>query len=158
MTPAFSGLIRPAGTRFERLSEYEPGAFNAEFILVRETVFDPMEEVGEVYDVVAFDPSRPTRWWTEHGLVTCLGEYELNTAWWEDRPARMVATPYDWLRCHGAAFCVVDWSCDLNALIGRAPAIECADSWLASKLNRELTAQDRPKLKIIAKGARRAAA
>jgi hypothetical protein len=117
MTPSLSGLIRPSGNvgTFQRLSEFEPGAIAAEFILVRETVFDAMDETGEVYDTVAFDPSRPTRWWTEHGLVTCLGECELNTAWWNERPARMVATPADWLACHGAAFCIVDWSTDLNA-------------------------------------------
>jgi len=156
---ALCGLIRPSsdGT-FQRLAELEPGAITADFILVREMVCDPMEEVGEVYDTIAYDPGRPTRWWTERRLAVALGEWELCNAWWDGRPARMVATPADWLACHGAGFCIVDWSVDLNALLGRAPAIECADDWLAGKLNRELTAQARPKIHIFAKGGRRAAA
>jgi hypothetical protein len=159
MSAALSGLIRPCrGDRFERLSEFEPGAIAAEFILVREIVFDPMDEVGDVYDTVAFDPARPTRWWTEYGLAVCLGEYELATAWWQERPARMVATPADWLRCHGAAFCIIDWNADLHAIIGRAPSVECADDWLAGKLKRELTEQARSRIQIFARGARRAAA
>jgi len=154
-----TALIRPCHDgRFQLLSEFEPGAVDAELILVREIVLDPMEQLGEVYDTVAFDPSRPTRWWTESGLATCLGEYELDTAWWDDRPARMVATPADWLACHGAAFVILDWSCDLSALLGRAPTIECADDWLAGKLNREMAAQARPNIQIFAKGGCRAAA
>jgi hypothetical protein len=156
---ALSGLIRPSrdGT-FQRLSEFEPGAIKAEFILARETVFEPMEEVGDVYDTVAYDPTRPTRWWTEHGLAVCLGDWEITAAWWGDRPARMVATPADWLKTHGGSFCVLDWSADLQAIIGRVPAIECVDDWLAGKLKREMTEQARPKIQIFVKGNRRAAA
>jgi hypothetical protein len=70
----------------------------------------------------------------------------------------MTATPADWLKTYGASFCIVDWSADLCALLGSAPAIECDDAWLAGKLRRELTEQARPRIEIFARGARRAAA
>src|SRR5215468_5565981 len=93
------GLIRPCRDgRFELLAEHEPGAIEADFMYVREMVDDPIEEIGDIYDAIAWQSERPGVWWTEHGLVAVVGEHELVAAWWGNRPARMVATPYDHAR------------------------------------------------------------
>jgi hypothetical protein len=141
-----SGLIRPSsdGT-FQRLSEPEPGAITAELLHVREMVFDPIEEVGDIYDCVAWNPQKPGVWWTERGLVTCVGEYELTASYWREQPARMLATPADYVAAHGAGFVILDWSADVNAIIGRVAAVECATSALYRKLRETLIEQAKPR-------------
>jgi len=144
-----SGYIigRSDGTFDGPLAEFEPGAIMAELMCVREIVADPMEEIGEVYDVVAWERGTTSPWWTRRGLVTVLGEHELQSAWWQDRPARMVATPYDHAIDPGT-FCIIDWSADINAIIGIAPAVECASRDLERRLWDALTRQEMPKIPI----------
>jgi hypothetical protein len=142
---ALSGLIRPCRDgRFERLSEFEPGAVEADFMHVREQVDDPIEQIGDVFDVIAWQAQRPGVWWTQRGLVTVIGEHELQAAWWGSRAARMVATPADHARDPGT-FCVVDWTADINAIIGRNSMIECSTPALYKKLRETLIAQAMPR-------------
>jgi hypothetical protein len=145
-----SGLIHPCrdGT-FQRLEEFEPGGLVAEFLHVRETVFDWTEEVGDIYDIVAWDARRPGIWWTAYGVAVVLGEWELGDAAWDDRPARMTSTPDAWVCSHGSSFCVVDWSADLQAIIGRASKIKCATPALHTKLRETLIAQAMPRGLVI---------
>ena len=106
-----------------------------------------MEEVGEIFDVVAWERDTKSPWWTQRGIVTVIGEHELETAWWQERPARMVATPRDHAVDPGT-FCIIDWNADINAIIGRAPAVECAIPALRERLIRALQAQAMPKIII----------
>lgn len=137
---------------FEPLYEFEPGAIEATIILVREG------EEAEVVDAIAWPKDTRSPWWMLRGIATVLGEHELSRAWWDGNAAQMVATPADFVACHGAAFCILDWSADLNSIIGRAPAVECATAGLAAKLRAALIEQALPKIPISIRHHRRAAA
>ncbi len=145
-----------AGT-FQRLPEYEPGAVDADWLYVREWVPDPFEEVPEIIDCVAWKKGTRSPWWMWHGIAAHVGEHELRTAYWQDRPARLLETPQDFLACHGAGFCILDWTADVDAIIGAAPAVSCSTDDLAAKLQRVLTEQAKPRFPIIWPGLRRAA-
>jgi hypothetical protein len=138
-----SGFVRPdRGGTFTRLAEYEPGAVQVDFLYLREP------ETLDIYDCVAWEPSRPGKWRTEHGIATYEGDHELRRSWWEKRPALLVPTPADFIARHGAAFVILDWDADINDIIGRAPAVQCSTDWLKERLTRTLIAQARPKLRI----------
>jgi len=131
---------RRDGTFEGPLAEFEPGAIRAEFMYCRELVADPFEEVGDVIDIIAWPLGRRSPWWTQRGLVTVIGEHELVAAWWDDRPARMVATPRDCCADSGT-FCIIDWSAEIDAIIGQAPAVECATRELERRLRETLIRQ-----------------
>jgi len=134
-------VIGNADGRFELLSEFEPGAVDAEIMIVR-------DEGLEAFDAVAWEHDKPSRWWTLRDVVTGVGEHEISKAFWEERPARMIETPADYLACRCEACCIIDWSADINAIIGLAPAIECATSRLERRLRQALVRQALPKIRI----------
>ena len=67
----------------------------------------------EIIDIVAFQPSDPTRWWLRLGNAVVLGLHNARLAVFKEEPVLVHATPLDWLRaeCHGAV--VLDWRADL---------------------------------------------
>jgi hypothetical protein len=143
--PELRGSFQPA--------EFEPGAVKAEFLHVKSY------PDGATVDVVAWDPHAPGRWWTFRDVCAVAGEYELNASWWEeDRPARLVATPAEHRADPRVTCCIIDWSADLNAAFGLAPAVECSTEALALRLHKTLVAQAVPRLKIRVAGLHRAAA
>lgn len=147
--PCTHGLIMPVrGGLFEPLTEFEPGALDVDFLHVRETVADPFEEVGEIIDIIAWRRGTKSPWWMRRGVVTVIGDWELDNAAREDRPARMVATPADFVGTHGGAFCILNWNADLCEIIERAPHIECACAALEQRLRQTLVRQALPKIPI----------
>jgi len=142
---------RSDGTFEGPFAEFGPGLIEADLLHCLEPVFDPLEEVGEVYDIIAWERGKPSPWWTHRGIVTVIGERELRQAVWEQRPARMLATPADYVSAHGAGFVIIDWSADINRIIGEAAAIECATPALAERLSKMLVAQAMPRLAITSR-------
>ncbi len=147
-----SGWIMPSrrGT-FEHLAEAEPGAINADFLHVIEG--------DDLIDTVAWERSKPGVWWLRHDLITHVGGDELAAAWWDERPARMLETPAAYVDARGGGFCIVDWSADINAVVGRVAAVECATPALYKRLRETLIQQAMPRgLSITIASNRRAAA
>lgn len=148
-----AGWILPSrsGT-FELLADFEPGALRAEFLHV------PGDD-GEIVDAIAWERERPGIWWTRHDLLTHVGWHELEAAWWEERPARLLETPNDYVARLGAGFVILDWTADLDAIIGRVARIECATQALKARLKQKLVERAMRGLSITtcAPGLRRAA-
>src|SRR5262249_29173467 len=97
---------------------------------------------------VAWEHGKPSPWWTLRGTATVIGEHELRSARWQQRPAQMLATPADFVAAAGAGFCVIDWSADINSLIGDVAAVECAAPPLAERLRTTPIAQAMPNIRI----------
>jgi hypothetical protein len=63
----------------------------------------------DIFDLVAWRPSDPTRWWTRLYSGIPLGDDQLfHAAYWE-HPVMLRATPLDWLCAGGDGVCIVDW-------------------------------------------------
>src|SRR5215813_2994206 len=149
---------RSDGTFDGPFTDFEPGAVWAHLLHCRTPVFDPLDDIGDVYDVIAWEEGKPSPWWTLRGDVEVIGEHELRSAWWDDRPARMLATPSDYVAAVGAGFCIIDWAADINSIIGRVSAVDCSTPALAERLTNTLIAQAMPRLTITtARPLRRAA-
>lgn len=132
-----SGWIMPSklGT-FEPLAELEPGAVQADFLHVRND--------GEIIDIIAWERERPGIWWARRDLLTHVGDFELDDAWWSERPARLLETPAAYVAAHGRGFVILDWASDVNAIVGRVAQIECATPALYRKLWETLIEQAMP--------------
>src|SRR5215813_6449273 len=103
---------------FVPVNEHESGAVLAHIMLVREPVFDPMEEAGEVVDAIGWEEDRPGAWWTLNGTAYIGG--------------------------HGAAFCIIDWEADVDAILGPTAAVTVDNINLASRLRRTMFDQAAP--------------
>jgi hypothetical protein len=57
----------------------------------------------------------------------------------------LLETPAAYVAAHGHGFCIVDWTADVNAIIGRVEAVECATQALYARLRRTLIAQAMPR-------------
>jgi len=101
-------------------------------------------ENDEIIDVIAWPVDATSPWWTLRGLATHLGQHEMRAAWWERRHALMVATPQHYVDHVGEAFVIIDWSADLNAILGDVPGIVCDSAALADRLRRILVSQAMP--------------
>jgi hypothetical protein len=140
-------IIGHSDGRFVPLPEFTPGAVRAEIMLVRALVDDPMEDVGDVIDAVAWEVDRPDDWWTING-TSYLGEWELRRAWWDEAPARMVSTPEAFAR-DSASFVVLDWSADVDDILGPVPGVVCDSPALVSKLRRTMFLQAAPRRRLL---------
>lgn len=137
-----SWVIGRSDGRFEPLSEFEPGAVKAKIMLVRD--YD-----GEAVDAIAWASDRPTVWWTYRGTLDYIGEHELRRAWWDQSPARMVATPAGFVAAAGAAFCILRWDADIDEILGPVPGVDCDGAALAQKLRRTLIEQAAERRRIL---------
>ena len=144
-------ILPNADGTFEPLSEREPGAIAAQFLRV--TVD------AKWLDTIAWDPGTPSIWWTRRRVVPFIGSDELSRAWWDERPARFVATPADYLLHRKNAVCIIDWTADINSIIGVVDAVTCETRALAEKMKQTLLRQSRPKIinNIFVRDERRAA-
>jgi len=133
-----SGLIVPnsRGT-FEPVAEFEPGAVLADFLHVIDG--------DELIDSVAWEAGRARTWWLRHDIITHVGDHELDDAWWHERPARLLETPAAYVAAHSRGFVILDWSSDVNAIVGRVAAVECATPALYERLRRTLIEQAMPR-------------
>jgi hypothetical protein len=139
--PLLAYIRGTADGLFDILPHHEPDCAYAEIVVVRDLDLEP-------YDAVAWEVGKPGKWWTLRGAAAVLGEGELSMAWWEARPARLLATPADFIAAHGAGFVLLDWAAPINDIIGACPAVQCADHALANRLKRTLWQQAMPSLPI----------
>jgi hypothetical protein len=146
-------IIGHSDGRFEPLPAFEPGAVRAEIMLVRALVDDPPEEVGVVIDAIAWEADKPGAWWTING-ASYLGEWELRRAWWDKAPARMVSTPEAHAR-DSASFVILDWSADVDDILGPVPGVLCDTPELVSKLRRTMFLQAAPRRRTLESAIRR---
>jgi len=85
-------------------------------------------------DLIAFRADHPASWRWRIGQGWALGADGVEH--WEGQPIRAVATPLDWLRAGGDAFCLLDWADDSPAwpLLRCVAHIVASDDLLAQKL------------------------
>jgi hypothetical protein len=108
----------------------------------REAVLVSVELDGGVeIDTCAFFPNRPKRWWREFLVATHLGDQALRHAQFLGRSVRLLTTPQDWIVSPEGAMVVLDWRCDLRALFGDVPEIQCASEAMKKYLQTRLAAQ-----------------
>lgn len=135
-------IIGRADGSFQPVADFEPGALDATIMLVR-------DGNGDVADAVAWEDSRPGRWWTYSGTLDYIGEGELRRAWWGNRPARMVSTPAAYLDAIGSAFCILRWSADVDAILGPVCGVVCDTEALKAKLRRTLLEQAADRRRLL---------
>jgi hypothetical protein len=133
--------------RFVTASEFEPGSILAEIMLIRALVDDPLEQLGDVVDAVGWSADDPGNWWTING-TTYLGEWELRRSWWDQTPARMKSTPAAHAR-DSASFVILDWSADVDDILGPVPGVICDTPELVSRLRRTMFLQAAPRRRIL---------
>ncbi|WP_221795275.1 hypothetical protein [Aquisediminimonas sediminicola] len=99
----------------------------------REHVIQPIYEMGDVIDLVAWRTDNPASWALRTGLGWCLGHYLTGPHWDCDQPTRFYATPLDWLRGGADGICVLDWGAPEIRELANLHAIE-ADPDIADHL------------------------
>jgi len=106
--PRLHGHFGPARVRFHG-DLYEPDPDGKEVFLIG--VSEHPDEL--IIDIVAFQPSKPNKWWLRLGNAVVLGLHDARLALFEEKPVFVHATPLDWLRndCRGCV--VLDWKADL---------------------------------------------
>jgi hypothetical protein len=88
------------------------------------------------FDVVAFRPGEPGRWWWRVGAADLLGEHVLWSAntWW--RPLSLVPTPLDYLRTRCGAVCLLHP--DGASKLRDVPTVVVTDLALGRRIDRLL--------------------
>ena len=136
-----------------RIQTYRDGLFEFNDDGIRAFMM-PVTDAGrysDIIDTLAFRPADPTTWWLHQGATSVLGDV---TALDPDRPARIYATPLDWLAAAGAGLVVFDQlgaAPLLRMLTEDGPGVlfgrEAYDDVL--DLERLLIGPPRPRLKIF---------
>jgi hypothetical protein len=92
-------------------------------------------EDSELVDIVAFQISRPKRWWRRTGLADYLGEHLIRSSVTWGRSLKVFETPFAWLKAYCQGVCPL--SQDYTAL--RDPAeLRFDDPAFASRVKRVL--------------------
>ena len=89
-----------------------------------------------VFDLIAWSPSDPARWWWRVGSASMLGEDMLA----EDCPIPVVPDPVQWLAVGGQAVCILDWSARSRAwrLLRDGPGLTFIDDTLRKRVRNSL--------------------
>ena len=90
----------------------------------------------EFYDLVAFAPDDPSRWWLRLGQVDLVGAYNMTP--WKLSPTTIHETPLSWLRAGAVGICIVDWTCDPADVLLGAGGLRAESSALKAKLERRI--------------------
>jgi hypothetical protein len=126
----------PGGT-FEPLPEHEPGAVEVRLLRVH-------SRDRELIDIIAWAPEKPSTWWTLNDLVTHIGTDALSYAAWTGKPAYFVETPQRFIECGKRVACVIDWTADINSVIGMCESVVCETPALARRMRETIIKQCRP--------------
>ena len=86
----------------------------------------------EIYDMIAFRPSRPHRWWRRRGDVDLLGVDNISP--WRLSPLTIHETPLSWLQAGAAGICIVNWGFNPIATLNRAGHLEAETPALKRRL------------------------
>jgi len=110
--PCLHGNCGPARVKFHgNFFEFDSDGDGAFVMGVNE---HPQEGL---VDLLAFQPSDPTRWWLRLGQGVILGLHNARLALFEENPVFVHATPLDWLRndCQGVtALDLSSWAVRLS--------------------------------------------
>ncbi|MCB4862335.1 hypothetical protein K7W03_22345, partial [Sphingobium sp. PNB] len=116
-------------------------------------IITPLEEGGQIVDLIAFDIKTPDVWYLRTGNGFALGAESIEAAshGWGAADQRLIlhATPMDWLRssCFGA--CVTQWTAESRAAVRQVPAIDVGSPKFARALRLELTRPPRiPEIEV----------
>lgn len=104
--------------------------------------YDDIDLFAEgLVDLVAFNPSDPSRFWVLHGTVPVLNTSAVEYArpcLGIDYPLSVNSTPLAWLRRDRDGIVVLDWQCCLRLWLGGATRILCDTELLARRLSKAL--------------------
>jgi hypothetical protein len=75
---------------------------------------------GSLYDVVAWQATRPEIWWLRYGRATFMGEWCLAAANRDRKPVRLVTTPAEYLRLEPMACCILRRDSDVRSILVQA--------------------------------------
>ena len=112
-------------------------------------------EAGDVFDLVAWYPAEPARWWVRHGLAAVMGVEAIQRACHFDEPLVLHQTPLDFLRANGVGSVVLDWRSADFWLTG-VHRIVTADEKLAARVRAAFTTQV-PRVRVLRQEVRDAA-
>ncbi len=106
---------------------------------------------ADVYDLVAFMPSEPSRWWLRRGEVCLLGAYNMTPR--KLSPTTICETPLSWLCGGGVGICVADWGFDPLTTLLPAGDLVAETPALKARLARRITEAALEPFKITVAGA-----
>ncbi len=90
----------------------------------------------EIYDLIAFRPSRPHRWWRRRGDVDLLGASNITP--YRLSPITIHETPLSWLQAGAAGICILNWGFNPIATLDRAGHLEAETPALKRRLERRI--------------------
>lgn len=115
-------------------------------------VVTPLEERGEMLDLIAFDPSVPDVWYLRTGAGWALGcdaVADASEGWDADQHLTLHATPLDYLRAGCTGACVTQWTSESRAGIRQVHWVDVASPKFARALRLELTRPPRiPEIEV----------
>ena len=120
------------------------------------------DRYGELVDLVAWFPDRPSPWWLRHGDdCPILGAAALAQAAWHGEAVKLYSTPEAWLSAQsregsGWMVCILDWGVDLAPLFDGVSRVNCDSPELQNRLWRAFRKRE-PRITAPGRGARRAA-
>lgn len=104
---------------------------------------------GQPYDLVAWPPANPGRWWTRRGHAQIVGERALHLADWRNTPIHLYETPASWLSAKDEAGVVIlDWQSDPRFLLRSVSAVDCESEELERRIWAAIHEHSRPHFAI----------
>ena len=132
-TPEFL-FIGAARIVSHRDGTYTPAATGEWVVLMG--VFD---RLGELCDLVAWQPDHPGRWWLRVGDVCpLLGAGNLELAVLCHESITVHPTPEARVRAAGRGVCILDWDAPLNEIFDGVVAVECSNPTLKHQFRQAL--------------------
>ena len=150
----FSGPSLCGAARVELVDDdtYRPAKGGEPAIIVAVGEFDE-DGWHEISDLVAYRPSSPHQWALRRRDESILGRQTLEYARDAYPPARLFASPHEWLANGGAGVTVIDWSAALSWPF-RGAHVLADDPALAERLDHAIEtelARLRPDIRIARK-------
>lgn len=96
----------------------------------RPAIIQPVWRAGpfesDPFDLVAWRPSDPTKWWTRRYMGFPLGLDQLDIAEIMGTPLMLRRSPLSWLKSNCDGCCILDWTMSVAALRS-CPVLICED-------------------------------
>lgn len=89
-----------------------------------------------IYDLIAFRPEAPARWWSRTGLADALGD--LGDAAWRGGIVHLHSTPLAWLQAGGKGLCIVNPTADPRQVLAGADEVVCDSPALRAWVERRV--------------------
>ncbi len=90
----------------------------------------------EVYDLIAFKPASPDRWYRRRGDADLLGTSNISP--WRLTPLVIHDTPLSWLQAGAAGLCIVNWGFDPIARLVGVGNLEAETPAIKDRLERRI--------------------